>query len=186
MREEKRVSTVALTPTLSSIENLFGKLEREGYRSYWAEKDTHKADHFYNFCVTAHSMKDYFFEHKQIIKKTDKDPYHERWSKNKFLVAASEIANMSKHFTLRERSGEPKELRTKQVEPTNSWFVNVYVGQGGLSEEFVQKPDLIITLETEEEFELYQFTSHVMKYWSTFLSSESINVREQPVSEFLP
>ena len=187
MREEERVSTVALTPTLKSIEDLFGKLEREAYRAYHAEKEIHQADHFYNFCMTAHSMKDHFFERKQIIKHPEKNPYYDKWKEDEFLVAAFEIANTTKHFTLREpKSREPKELKTQKVEPTNSWFVNVYVGQDGLSEKFVQKPDLIITLETEEEFELYQFTSHVIEYWATFLRSESINVREQPVSELLP
>ena len=53
---------MVLAPTLSSVEALYRKLERELYRAYHHRDATHKADHFFNFCVTAHSMRDYFLE----------------------------------------------------------------------------------------------------------------------------
>lgn len=178
---------MALTPTLKSIEDLFGKLEREAYRAYHAKKEIHKADHFYNFCVTAHSMKDHFFEHKGIIEKSVQKLYRDKWNKDRFLVSASEIANTSKHFTLRDpRTGEPKEVKTKTVEPTKSGFVDIYIGADGLREEFVTGPDLMIILENRDEFALHEFTGHVRDYWATFLRSESIEVRQQTVNDLLP
>ena len=170
---------MALTPHLKSIEDLYEKLEREDRRAHYAEKEIDQADHFYNFCVTAHSMKDYFFERKGITKKRDKnkEPYYDQWAENKFLVAASEIANMSKHLMLREWSGEPKAVGTKAVEPTKSGFVNVYfdddVKKGGRRNEFVTGPDLIIILEDGEEYELWNFTGQVIRYWKNFLIEEA-------------
>ncbi len=178
---------MALTPSLKSIEDIFGKLEREAYRAYHARKEIHKADHFYNFCVTAHSMKDYFFEHKGIIEKSVQRLYRDKWNKDKFLVSASEIANTSKHFTLRDpRTGKLKEVKTKTVEQRNSGFVEVWIGNGTTWDKFVELPDLIVTLENGGEFALHEFTGHARDYWVTFLRSESIEVRQQTVSELLP
>ncbi len=175
---------MALTPTLKSVEDLFGKLEREAYRACHAEKEIHKVDHFYNFCVTAHAMKDYFFEHKEI---EDKERYRRKWNEDECLLAATEIANTSKHLMLRDQgTGEPKEVKTKTVEPTKSDFVDIYIGEDGLREEFVTRSDLMIILENGGEFSLHEFTDHVRDYWATFLRFESIEVRQQTVSELLP
>ena len=171
---------MALTPTLESIEDLFGKLEREAYRAYHTKKEIHKADHFYNFCVTAHSMRDYFFKHKEIKEQSAQNLYHDKWNKDKCLLAAKEIANSSKHFTLR------KAPKTKTVEPTKSDFVEVWIGNGTTWDKFVELPDLIVTLEDGGKFALHEFTGHVRDYWVTFLSSKSIEVRQQTVSELLP
>ena len=164
---------MALTPSLKSIEDLFEKLEREARRAYFADERIDTVDHFYNFCVTAHSMKDHFFEHKGIIEKSVQKLCHDKWNKDKFLVAASEIANTSKHFALRKRSGKLKEVKTKTVEQRNSGFVNVYIEEDGLREEFVTRPDLSITLEDEQEYELWNFTDEVIKCWKNFLIEEA-------------
>lgn len=177
-----------LTTSLQSINDLFGKLEREEYRAYHARKEIHKADHFYNFCVTAHAMKDYFLEYKGLAEHKHKGRYHEMWNNDVFLIAVSEIANTAKHFMLRERrSSKPKELKTKGVEPKESCFVNVCIDdKGRLLEAFVIKPDLIVTFKDGKEFELWEFTKHVTDYWRTFLESEGVIVRRQSIKELLP
>ncbi len=53
-----------LTPTLGSPSDLLNKLDRELWRAFHHRHLSHKADHFYNFCVTALALKDHFFEAK--------------------------------------------------------------------------------------------------------------------------
>ena len=115
---------MALTPTLptlKSIEDLFGKLEREAHRAWRADKEIgveqaiSQTDHFYNFCVTAHAMKDYFFEAREIVEDADKQSYREEWNEDKILLAATKIANASKHFRLRDRkTGDRKRSKDQQ------------------------------------------------------------------------
>ena len=178
---------MALTPSLNSIEDLFGKLEREAYRAYHANKKSHKADHFYNFCVTAHAMKDYFFERKGA-RECAKDPYRNKWNDDYCLVAASEIANTAKHFVLREkRKNKPKKVKTEGVKQNKSLFVDISMdGEGQFREEFVEKPDLIVTLQDRSEFEMWEFTTYIKEYWREFLEREGINVQQQSVPELLP
>src|SRR5262245_35593866 len=90
---------MALAPTLATIEALYRKLEREAYRAYHSRSPLHKADHFFNFCVTAHSLRDYYFKRRRI-RKNAQAPYHTLWNKNPALVAVRDIANSTKHFTL--------------------------------------------------------------------------------------
>jgi len=176
---------VALTPTLKSIKDLFGKLEREAYRAWNADEEigveqaVSQADHFYNFCVTAHAMKDYFFEARKIAERADKRPYREKWDEDTILLAATEIANASKHFILRDRNtGDPKEAKTNNVKRTKREAV---VFQATLSDEkfdfqekFVTKPDLIIDLGNGEKWDLWNFTHHIIGYWAKCLRSYRI------------
>ena len=178
---------MTLTPTLRSINDLFGKLERELYRAYHEQKIIHKVDHFHNFCVTAHSMKDFFFEHKRIFADLNRYPYRKKWNENKLLVAVSEIANSSKHFILRGReTSERRKLKTRQVRKSKSPFVELYIGDGKLFKQMVELPDVIVTLENGDEVDLYEFTKYIAEYWQNFLTSEDIPVRQQEVSELLP
>lgn len=175
---------MTLIPTLKSVDDLFGKLEREAYRAFHEQNEIHKADHLYNFCVTAHSMKEYFFEHKGLIRQSDQSPYYEKWNEDKFLVAASEIANSAKHFILRERrSNKERPPRTKQVRQGKSQFVSLYVSDGEIIQRLEKLPDVIVTLENEDHFDLFEFTKHIEDYWHKFLASESIKVHLQEVSE---
>jgi len=174
---------VALTPTLDSIEALYRKLERELYRSYHERDRIHKADHFYNFCITAHAMRDYFFERKGIVSYAQKQPYNKRWKQNELLVAVADIANSAKHYTLRDRKTQkPNVPKTKKLTEKKSKFVDVYVTDtDDILRLEVNAPDCIVTLENGRKYDLYNFTKGVNDYWMTFLKSESIAVRRQSI-----
>ncbi|MDR3099428.1 MAG: hypothetical protein LBV73_20455, partial [Paraburkholderia sp.] len=92
---------MTLTPSLNSPEALYGKLERESYRAFHCRDPIHKADHFFNFCITAHAMRDYVLERLGKIQKDEQQPFIDEWNKCPLLVAAGEIANTAKHFQLR-------------------------------------------------------------------------------------
>jgi hypothetical protein len=104
---------MSLTPNLVSLSALYRKLERESYRAYHASSKINKSDHFLNFCVTAHSLRDYMREDLGLFTTEEKKPLNEAWESDPLLVAVAEIANLSKQFRLRRRDGTPKVLRTR-------------------------------------------------------------------------
>ena len=170
-----RGSTMGLTPGLSSVNDLFQKLKREAHRAYHAENKVDKVDHFYNFCVTAHSMRDYFLEHAEVTEKLAKDRYHSKWNKDKCLLAAKEIANSTKHLRLWHSP------ETREVRPTTGKFVDIYYHEDQkFSERCVEKPDLTITLKDGPPWKLYQFIQHVSDYWSGMLQTQPMGQRRRP------
>jgi len=177
-----------LNPSLDSLEALYHKLEREIYRAYHERDKVHKADHFYNFCITAHAMRDYFFEHKGSMKMVEKKLYKKLWNENEFLVAVADIANTSKHFTLRNTDKERTRIipKTKMVHQSDSEFVDIYINDNSeMYIENVTAPDCIVTLENGVKYDLYSFTKEVENYWEELLKSESIPVRKQSLKKLI-
>jgi hypothetical protein len=175
---------MSLAPTLSSLEALYRKLEREMYRSYHQRDAIHKADHFFNFCVTAHSMRDYFLERLGKIEKSDRQPYEDQWAKESLLVAAADIANSTKHFVLRSpRTLAPRTVATKRVGLRKNEFVDIYMnGRGEIRTVQTLAPDMTITVSDGQKYDLYKFMIDVLGYWHSYLASHNIQIRRQSIS----
>jgi hypothetical protein len=173
---------VALTARLNSPLSLYRKLEREAYRAFHAATPLHKADHFFNFCVTAASMRDYTLEHLGKITQAEKQPYHSAWSQEPALIAAAEVANSAKHFILRDRStGKPAALKTRAVRMRKAPFTDVFVNSTGDTKVVrTLQTEVHVTLSGGQVLDLYAFTDQVLKYWSGYLRSLGLKVRRQP------
>lgn len=168
-----------LAPTLGTTASLFGKLERERYRALHHTDRLHKADHFYNFCITAHALRDYFLEHVGATSGPARKSYLIQWSQQPILVAAAEIANSAKHFRLRAVDGSPRSPATRSVRIRPSSIVNV-TQSGGVFDFHVEPiADLLVTTSSGERFELYRFMDEVVKYWRVFLKDSGIPIRRQ-------
>lgn len=176
---------MALTARLSSPLALYRKLERESYRAFHAKTPLHKADHFFNFCVTAASMRDYTLEHLQKVSEAQRQPYYDMWAKNSALVAAAEIANSSKHFVLRDRAtGLPKPVKTRAVRMKKMPFVDVYANiAGDLKAVRSERTEVSVTLSDGKVLELYAFTEEILRFWKSFLASLGLKVRRQAFSQ---
>ena len=170
--------------SLDSVAALFRKLERESYRAFHTRSATHKADHFFNFCVTAHAMRDYCLEHLGKVTATDKQPFHELWNKSPTLVATMEIANLSKHFVLRvPKTKSLKTPATQTVRIRKSRFVDIYVDQAGRHRLVrVEHADVSVALSDGTILLMHQFTHEVMEYWRTYLAKHGIRLRRQPLT----
>lgn len=176
---------MSLTAQLTSPLALYRKLERESYRAFHAKTPLHKADHFFNFCVTATSMRDYTLEYLQKTSKADRQPYFDMWAKSPSLVAAAEIANSSKHFVLRDRrTGLKRPVKTRAVRMKKANFFDIYANDTGeLKVEQTQRTEVTVTLSDGTHLELYVFTSKVLKYWGKYLASLGLKVRRQPFAQ---
>jgi hypothetical protein len=174
-----------LTVRLTSPLALFRKLERESYRAFHAKTPLHKADHFFNFCVTAASMRDYTLEHLNMVLSAQQRPYYDAWSKVPALVAATEIANSSKHFVLRDRStGQPKSIKTRIVRLKKASLVDIYVNAAGDTKAVrAVRTEVSVTLSDGQTLELYSFTEEILSYWKNFLAALGLKVRRQPFAQ---
>lgn len=172
---------------LSSANALWRKAEREAYRALHAKSKQHKADHFFNFCVTAHSLRDFFFEQRNIPRGTVRDPYYAQWNAEPLLVAVEEIANLSKHFQLRDRKNwQPRQLQTRRVVHKPGTAVDVYVSPTGAITT-IPRPsrDIVITTSDGARHWLWEFQIDILDYWRTFLRNNGIRVYRQSVKEMI-
>lgn len=144
---------MTLRPTLTGPCDLLAKLERERYRAIHHEHMLHKADHFYNFCVTSWSMADY-------LRKAGHSG-HAKWLSDLEIAATRDVANTAKHFSL---DYTPKTVSVSQsVTP----IVHFYKTDRGeiihvLDEKF---PDLSVMMDDGSEFGMWGFMDDVIEYW---------------------
>jgi hypothetical protein len=179
--------TVAVKGLLDSIGALWRKAEREAYRSFHAKSKTHKADHFFNFCVTAHSLRDFFFEHEGISGDAERTRYHAEWNTEPLLVSVADIANLSKHFQLRDRrTGDPKAPRVRRVVHRRGTRYDVYITPTGAIT-LIPSPsrDIVVTTGDGSQHELWAFQIDVLDHWRAFMSAHGIRIRRQTVQEML-
>ncbi|EMC2462846.1 hypothetical protein NDJ29_12850 [Vibrio alginolyticus] len=81
--------------------DLYMKLIREGKRVWQANEIEDTADHFFNFCVTSLSLRDWCINSLKLDGK-DKADFYNKHSQSKWLKYCGDIANSSKHFSLKK------------------------------------------------------------------------------------
>ncbi len=168
-----------LNPTLRAPLDVLHKLEREMHRAFHHRNYVHKADHFYNFCITAHSLKDAFLTHLQITADPEKQSRHAEWNTKPLLKAATEIANTAKHFELR------KSPTTKALAPTRSSVVEVRIAESGEVKNIpIEVPDYKVVLPDHTEVPVYEFTRGIIDFWRAYLESSGIPYKPQDEHTF--
>lgn len=172
---------MTLSLRLGSIEALYRKLERESVRAFHHANLTHKSDHFYNFCITAHSMRDHLLERLGKVNAQDRQPFFDAWQLQPSIVAVADIANTAKHFQLRTKSGQLKTAKTKKVGPGATTVFDIFLASDG--KPIVRKrtgvKTIVVTLEDGRRLEMYPFMAAVMSYWKDVLSFHGIRVHRQ-------
>ncbi|WP_412024891.1 hypothetical protein [Burkholderia cepacia] len=169
---------MSLAPTLTTVADLYRKLERESRRTFGSTDPVDKADHFFNFCVTASAMRDYALEHLGKIQRGDKQPFFDEWNAIPSLVAAHEIANISKHFVLRDpRNKSVKPAKTRDVLHHNATFIDVYEDNDGRHHwAEAEYPTISVVLSDGTTMQLHDFTRAVIEYWRTFLVKHAVRI----------
>jgi len=168
----------SLAPTLQTIEHLFWKAEREIYRTWHARHAHHKADHLYNFCITAHAFRDYYFKLGLGTSptKADKQRLHEEWNQVPVLLAVRDIANSAKHWRL----VRPSDARGMLLDTEGA--VDVYMSEDEMVLDRVQMPGWFIEVSPDVRYDTWSFLTEVLDYWRGFLHSKDILIRSQPRS----
>lgn len=169
---------MSLSPTLTTVADLYRKLERESRRTYGSTDPIAKADHFFNFCVTASAMRDYALEHLGKIHREDQQPFFDEWNAIPSLVASHEIANTSKHFALRDRRKKSvKPAKTRDVLYHSATFIEVYEDNDGRNYwAEAEHPTISVVLSDGTTMQLHDFTRAVLEYWRTFLQRYAVQI----------
>ena len=161
-----------MRPTLSDPCDLLRKLERERYRAFHHEHPLHKADHFYNFCVTGWSMADYLTKAGT--------PAHARWLAVPELAVARDVANTVKHFTITKYAPT-----TASVKADVTSVVHVYDQEDGplvpvRDDSF---PSFTIEMSDGTKFEMWCFMGAVIDYWKAELNRAGIACTDQTADD---
>jgi hypothetical protein len=167
-----------LAYTLWSPGDVYRKLERERYRLFHCENPAAKADHLYNFCVTANALRDFYFRHMGICDRAEKEKHYNHWNSVPELLAAKEIANVSKHFSL------DKPQRTKGASPTKSVVVDIFrMPDGQYTHRGRTVCDVEITLLDGGTIKTHDFAQSVLDFWFRYLTSHGIPVEQQTIDD---
>lgn len=169
-----------LNPNLAEPLQVLHKLEREMHRAFHHQNYAHKADHFFNFCITALSLKDFVLKYLNITSEQEKTTYYGAWSSVSCLQAASEIANTVKHCRLKHAP------RTQTVELSKSVVVNMLLNDSGSDFKQIDQviPDYKVTLSDGRELHVYEFSRNVIDYWKGYLQSLGITYKPQDEHTF--
>jgi hypothetical protein len=158
---------LSLINTYKEPQDLVFKLLREGRRTWLASDPQDKCDHFFNYCVTAHALRDWCIKHLGA----DKDVFHKEMNSIKYFPECRDIANSSKHFGL-----NTKPACVSGVSPTESEFA-ILTGDGNADEcEFVKGPDIFIALTDGTQIDLFEFLNHTANSWIEVLKSKAIPI----------
>ena len=160
----------------TSPSDLLEKLSREGGRAWKSEDINDKADHFFNFCITSLSLRDWCIEFLSLSGKSKND-FFEMHVGNEWLKYCGSIANSSKHFALeagRKSSVEKVENKTSEL---------VALGLDGEKIEGSESERAsfnIITAEGEEK-DLFSLLFNAVSEWEKVFSKYKIPL---PTNEF--
>ena len=150
--------------------DLLNKLERELYRTFHAGANIRKeemCDHFFNFCVTAHALRDWVKKHPSFPVDLD---VHEKCNGYSELAACRDIANSNKHFNF-----ESTRI-TKEAVISPSSVADVYEDRNGELDVADARVRFVISfvIEGEQIQESYQFMKKVIDTWSGLLKEFNI------------
>ena len=87
---------MSVIPSLQSPNDLLLKLCRESINVYTSKKNVEVLDRFFNFCITAHSLRDWVIKSSGL----DNNKIHDYCNTFDSLNMCRDIANANKHFGL--------------------------------------------------------------------------------------
>ena len=141
-------------------------------------------DHFYNFCITAHALRDYYLNSIGISGDAE-NRQHDEWNEVEVVRAVREIANTAKHWKLRPAKGKEVRRTATEVLPVTSLSYAIYQSdEGGLFSVEVEGPSWVVEVESGAKYDLWEFQRDVVDYWREFLESRKIRVGRQPEAAY--
>lgn len=135
--------------TYKEPKDVLFKLLREGWRTWIADNFVEKSDHFFNYCITAHSLRDWCIKYFTLSGE-DVTKFHTEINLIDYMAESRDIANSSKHFKLAS-------LLVKSAFPTMSDFVTIKGEENQIDYELTKRPDIVISLSNGDTIDLFGF-----------------------------
>lgn len=152
--------------TYKEPKDILFKLLREGRRTWLSNGIEEKSDHFFNYCVTAHSLRDWCIKHLQLSG-IDVDLFHKEMNSLNFLAECRDIANSSKHFKLTD-------TLVSSAFPTQSEFATITGEEHQIDYEITKRLDIEIALSNGSAMDLFRFLHHTSSSWIDVLRRKGI------------
>lgn len=172
---------MSLTPTTTSVPGQYRKMERERHRTIHCKNSIHRADHFINFCITAHSIQDHILEHINKIQKNEANSQKKIWNSNPIIKYVVEISNSSKHFKIRnKKTKKQRQVTTKNVKKTKSDYVEIHeFSDGTIGINIIEVNDYGVHISDGSRHNLDEFMKSVLAFWKAELKSHGVIIRRQ-------
>lgn len=163
-------------------QDILFKLLREGRRAWYAEVDQDKCDHFYNFCVTAHSLRDWCIKYLGLSGSALND-FHTEMNTIKYFAECRDIANSSKHFGLDNKTSLVSSASTIESE-----FAAITGMENGECYQKVNRKDIAITLSDGTCKDLFGFLHFVASNWIGVMKNKRVPINSgyHPIYIFYP
>ena len=163
------MSTIAV---YKEPQDLVFKLLREGRRTWLTSDTQEKCDHFFNYCVTAHALRDWCIKYLQLSE-ADKNIFHAEMNTIKYFAECRDIANSSKHFGL-----DSKASSVSTAFPIESEFAAITGEQNSEQYENVKRMDISIALNDGSSIDLFGFLHHTANNWIETLKRKKIPIND--------
>ncbi|SBS29256.1 hypothetical protein MSP8886_01493 [Marinomonas spartinae] len=156
------------------------KLVREGNRVNFEQNAEDVMDHFFNFSVTAHALRDWCINY--LSQHQNKKQLNKIWDNEKHLVIAKDIANSVKHFKITMYTPDVKEASSSTAQSI-TFFSNENIEEkmekAQKSKEYresqtQESPSFIVTFTDGETEKLTDYVLKTIKFWVDYFDRNSI------------
>lgn len=153
-------------------QDLIFKLLREGRRTWLSFDLQEKCDHFFNYCVTAHALRDWCIKYLQLSD-ANASNFHTEMNAIKYFAECRDIANSSKHFGLNSKAPS-----VSTAFPTRSDFGIITGEKNPDLYEMVKRMDISILLADGSSVDLFDFLLHTTNNWIETLKRKGIPIND--------
>lgn len=162
-------------------QDIIFKLLREGRRVWLANDHQDKCDHFFNYCITSHALRDWCIKYLNL-QGADKNNFHTEMNLLKYLGECRDIANSSKHFGLTSGSS-----LVSSAFPKESEFFAITGIEDQQDYEKVKRSDIEISLSSGDKLDLFIFLHHTSSSWIEVFKNKNIPINPgySPIYMFL-
>lgn len=144
---------MSILPKLNEPNDILLKLCRDSLIVYTSKKEQALIDNFFNFCITAQSLRDWCIKSCSI----SKDTMHDYCNTHQALQVCRDIANASKHFSLTKDKPAVSSVNATEIKYT---LLGSQDDNGAIT-----KPSLVIIDEDRTPFVLKDFLNDVVEAW---------------------
>lgn len=149
--------------------DLYKKLVREGGRVWRTESIEDKSDHFFNFCVTSLSIRDWCIKYLNLDS-VDTNKFYKIHSDSTWLNYCACIANQSKHFALKP----DRKSSVHAVSDTYDTLIPIFPDGKWHEELSFERHSLEILTDTDLPINLMKFLISTCFEWENLFKTYNI------------
>jgi hypothetical protein len=173
---------MSLINNISEPKDMLLKLIREGNRINFEDDYENISDHFFNFSVTAHSLRDWCIKYQGL--QSNKKVLHTQWDKEPFLAVAKDIANSVKHFGIDYYKPQIQDSEYESTdiiqfcegENISEKFDNVLSDESFREASSEKRPSYIVKFKDGPDITLNEYVFKTVTFWNEYFIKESIPI----------